>query len=172
MSGKCPNQVDSGPIGVNPPTGEGTRPIEKVTNGDTIIIPTTPTLADGTPATPSNSVLRFVLTDQRFSECIIWEGAWRDGIEEGENGVAIVKIPCCVSEQMRRGSFVYSMTVADKLGDCRRTVLRGSLLVEYEPTSPIHDIPYKDSCPEACGGIGPALSDRTCNCGCGCADAE
>ena len=161
---RCPNPVPATPIGVNPPGTEGTQPITRVYAGDQVMLHTQATLPDGTVARPDNSIVRFVLTDQKFSECIIWEGRWNDGVTQGDNDLLTVTIPCCVSEKLRRGSYTYAMTVTNTLGECRRTVMHGSLLVEYSPASPHKDIPYKDSCPNPCEGIGPALSDRERSC--------
>lgn len=133
------------PVGVTPPDDGDRKPVRKVVAGDSLTIATHVTLADGvTPATPENSRLEFALVDQRFSRAAVWTGRWHDGIEEdGEAGRVAVKVPDDVTATLRRGAFLYSLRVADKLGNNAHTPVSGSLLVEYEPTSPIHAIPYK-----------------------------
>ena len=135
--------VNPDPIGVNPPTDGDRRPIYNAYVGDEITLRTQVVLGDGTPATPENSILAFILTDQRFEPCEIWAGSWRNGAELLDSGLVEVKIPREVSETLRRGSFLFGMTVEDLHGNARRTVMAGSLLVEYAPTAPHHDIPYK-----------------------------
>lgn len=133
------------PVGVTPPNDLDRQPIHKLVCGDALVVRSNVTLADGTPATPENSTLTFVLTDQRFSTEHEWTGLWRDGIEPGDTtGSVIITVPESVTATLRRGTFLYSMVAANKLGAMRKTVLSGSILVEYEPTSPIHSIPYKD----------------------------
>lgn len=134
------------PIGVNPPNNSDRRPIHKLVTGDSLVIETKITLIDGvTPATINNSKLHFKLTNQRFSKTHEWEGFWLDGIEETDDpGRIIITVPDVVTAFLRRGSYLYSLLVSDKLGENRYTALKGSILVEYEPTSPHHDIPYKD----------------------------
>jgi hypothetical protein len=137
------NFVHPAPIGVTQPRESDRRPIYKVIAGDDIRIQTKAYLHDGTPATPDNSIAKFTLQDQRFDTSAVWVGYWRDGIELCDDGIIEIRVPQSVSDILRRGSFLYSMVLSDLLGSRRRTVLTGSLLVEYEPTSPHHNIPYK-----------------------------
>lgn len=138
--------ADPSPIGVNPPDNSDRRAIHKLVGGDALVIHSKITLIDGeTPVVPDNSILHFVLTNQRFSTCHEWEGFWFAGIEETgeEPGRIVITIPDTVTCSLRRGSYLYSLRVSDTLGGNRYTALKGSILVEYEPTSPHHDIPYK-----------------------------
>jgi hypothetical protein len=137
--------ADPNPVGVTPPDDADRRNIHKVTGGDALIIDAVVALRDGTPVTPDNSSLHFVLSDQRFSDEHEWQGYWRDGIEQGDApGRIQITVPEDVTATLRRGAFLYSLVVANKLGRERYTALSGSILVEYEPTSPTHSIPYKD----------------------------
>jgi len=138
--------ADPNPIGVNPPSDHDRQPILKVIGGDTVVIETIVQRADGVPATVDNSILTFALRDQKFSSEPIWEARWYSGIMPVGGvtpGRVQIKIPADITDTLRRGSFVYSLRVSDKLGNDVQTVLTGSLLVEYAPTSPTHNIPYK-----------------------------
>ena len=136
--------IDVFPVGVNPPKPK--KSITKVSGGDTIILRDFVCGTDGKPVTPENSILSFCLRDQKFSDETVWTGGWHDGIEleNGRAGHIIVKVPDIVSWSLRRGAFVHSLLVADKLFCNRRTHMKGSILVEYEATSPQLSIPYKD----------------------------
>jgi hypothetical protein len=137
------NFVEPRPIGVTQPDDSDRRSITRVTGGDTIVIHTRAKLLDGKDATPENSLMQFVLYDQRFDESAIWSGAWRRGVELVD-GIVEIKIPDDIADTLRRGSYLYSLFVTDLLGNNRRTVIVAYLLVEYQPTSPHHNIPYHD----------------------------
>ena len=115
-------------------------------NGDTITIKARCYLND-MPVNYDNSNLEFVLLDQRFSLTELWRGKWRDGIEEVEAhpGLIIVTIPDSISEALRRGSYIFSLRVADKLNEFKYTAFEGMLQIEYAPTSDTHSIPYKEA---------------------------
>lgn len=140
---------ESSPIGVNPPDNEKKQPVWKVTSGDEWFITTRVYLPVEfvIPATPTNSRVTFKLAQDRFSDKPIWTGVWGDTIEEvnpqEHPGLIIIRIPDEISSRLRRGSYAFSLTVSDVFGRRTTTVLSGSLLVEYEPTSPNHDIPYR-----------------------------
>ena len=139
------------PIGVNEPLAIDRQPILRVYNGDEIVWrvrvqnPVTQT-----PANPDNTILRFVLSNQRFTPATdaIWEGLWRGGIQEVDHaehpGLVEIRVPPSISSELRRGSYIGSLLVTNKLGEARTTLIEVTLLVEYAPTSPTHDIPYKD----------------------------
>ncbi len=145
------------PVGVNEPLVTDRQPIYRAFGGDDIQIRVRLEIPGTvTPVTPDNSILTFVLAAQRFApvECALWVGRWHAGISEVDHvnhpGLVDIKIPREVSGTLRRGSYLYGMTVTDKLGEHRATVLEGTILLEYGPVSPTHDIPYKD--PDvACG---------------------
>ena len=133
------------PGGVNEPLERDVQnAIVRAFSGEDVAIRTTPQLADGTAATEDNSVLRFTLSQNRFHFTPIWEGTWSDGIEQVD-GTDLVEIrPSAeILDQLRRGGYRFSLAVSDLDGDNRRVVLTGNLLIEYEPTSPQHDIPYR-----------------------------
>lgn len=134
------------PIGTNRPTYDQRMPLWHVVNGDAwsfemrvFVEPSKPT-----PATPSNSLVTFALSEDRFSKKPYWTGTWRAGIEPvGTDGLIKISVPATVSAELNRGSYSFSVTVSDPLGIDMRTVATGTLLVEYEPTSPNHTIPYR-----------------------------
>jgi hypothetical protein len=136
--------INPAPIGVSPPLDSDRKPIYRVYAGDEIRLETKVQLHDGTHATPENSIACFELRDQRFETDVVFEGSWRAGIELLDNDIVEILIPQSVADTVRRGSFLFGMTISDVHGNRRRTVFTGTLLVEYAPTSPHHDIPYKD----------------------------
>jgi hypothetical protein len=101
----------------------------------------------GVPATETDTIINFRLVDQRFCypDDAIWAGVWNDGITDLGNGLIEVKMPQDVSDYLRRGSFMYTITVSDKLGRGRQTMCEGYLLVEYSANSPNPEIPYSNS---------------------------
>jgi hypothetical protein len=144
------------PVGTTPPFDEDRMPLWRAINGDDLWMTTKATLMDGvTPATPTNSKLVFALSETRFNYTPIWTADWHAGIEEvdPENhpGLVKIKIPDEVGDTLRRGVYSFSMTVSNRFGKDTTTVLVGNLLIEYEPTSPEHDIPYKNQTGEQDG---------------------
>jgi hypothetical protein len=136
------------PIGVQPPSSEDAMPIWRADSGDDLVLETRATLADGeTKVTPDNSILVFVLSENRFSQVYFWTGRWHDGIEEvdpvNHPGMIRIQIPQDLANTLRRGTYNFSMNVSDKLGQDPYVTLVGTLLMEYEPSSPEHNIPYK-----------------------------
>ena len=113
-------------------------------NGDTITIKIRCTVAD-VAAGPENSNIIFVLRDHRFSLEELWRGIWHDGIEEvpGSPGLICITIPASISGTLRRGSYIFSVSVSDLLGDNKYTATEGMLQIEYAPTSDTNNIPYK-----------------------------
>ena len=138
------NYVKPIPTGVNPPLEMDRMPVSQVVNGDTLTLRTRATI-EGKGVSPENSKLTFKLINQKFDKCAVWTGTWDSGIcKLDDAGLIEIKIPDSISAKLRRGDFIYSLLVTDMLGNYRRTVMEGSLLVDYDPTSPLHDIPYKD----------------------------
>lgn len=135
------------PGGVNPPSDEDRMPIWRAINGEALLLESTISLVSGNPVTPGNSNLTFILADDRFTGPI-WTGKWQEGIEEvdaqNHPGLIMIKIPDDVGDTLRRGSFRFSLSVTTKFNTEEHIPLRGTLLIEYEPTSPNQDIPYKD----------------------------
>jgi len=97
--------------------------------------------------TSDNSRLTFNLAENRFSFVPIWAGTWLDGIEEVDRanhpGLVKVRIPDSIGDTLRRGAYSFSLEVSDEFGKESVVPVIGTLLVEYEPTSPQHDIPYR-----------------------------
>ena len=141
--------IKTQPLGVNAPHADDRMPIWKVVSGDDWMLTTRLAVpgAAGTPATPKCSKVVFMLTDTRFSGTPVWTGQWDSGITEADPaehpGLVAIRIPDTVTSTLRRGADAFSITVSDKFGRSTRTVLTGTLEVEYEPTSPQHDIPYR-----------------------------
>jgi len=135
------------PMGVTPPVAEDGIPLWKAVSGDKLVLRSPITLLNGTPVNPGNSVLTFVLTENRFDQLALWTGVWRDGIAEvdpvNHPGLVEVSIPQDLANRLRRGIYNFSLTVTGRLGQDPAVTLKGSLLMEYEPSSPEHNIPYK-----------------------------
>ena len=132
------------PFGVNHPTPTCRRNIKKLYQGDLEIIISELCLMDGEVATPDNSKVTFVLKDERFTRAVIWEGGWGTGIDATDvPGTVRVKLPEDLTGRLRRGPFLYSVDVADTLGNNRHTCEEGSILVEYGANAPIPDVPYR-----------------------------
>lgn len=133
------------PPGVSPILRMDRMPVVKVTNGDAWTVETV--LRDPVsrgPATPENTRARFVLSENRF-DGPIWTARWNEGIEPSaiRAGLVRVVVPKAVSSALRRGVYAFSIRVEDPTGTFRETQTRGHFQVEYEPTSDIHDIPYR-----------------------------
>ena len=134
------------PYGVNPALPEDRMPVVKVVNGDSWAIDADVrnprTMA---PATPEDTVLEFTLAENRFCDDPIWTGKWYAGIlpDDVVEGLVHVKVPKDVSKDLRRGVYAFSLRATDVLGDITATVLTGHFQVEYEPTSELHEIPYR-----------------------------
>ena len=142
-----PNKTN--PPGCTPLRDEDRMPVCKVISGDTWVVSATFTAADGGPASPRNSFVEFVLSENQFSPPI-WTGEWFSGIIPDENrpGLVHINIPRDVTKTLRRGSYMFSARVADKTKFYFDTQLKGYFLVEYEPTSDQHSIPYRDGTSE------------------------
>lgn len=148
-----------GPPGCNVLNDEDRMPVLKVISGDTWVVDSELIAADGGPASPANSCVEFVLSENQFSPPI-WTGVWANGIVPDENrpGLVHVRIPREVTKALRRGSYMFSMRVSDKMKYFFDTQLVGNFLVEYMPTSDQHSIPYRDGTSEIFGG-----SSRPCS---------
>lgn len=138
--------IDSSPVGVNPPVQKDRMPIWKVYNGDSLILQTLARLPHSTAiATPENSELRFVLAQNQFDREMFWLGLWRDGIEpmsDARPGYVEIHIPDKLSSTLRRGSYQFSLTVRNLATQDVETLMNAYMLMEYNPGSPNHAIPY------------------------------
>lgn len=141
------------PPGVNPLRAEDRMPILSVVSGDTWIVDAQLAAPDGAPASPKNSHVEFVLAENQFSPPL-WTGAWMAGVVPDVNrpGLVHVLIPRDVTKALRRGSYLFSLRVSDRLRYAYDTQLKGNFLVEYLPTSDQHSIPYRDGTSELFGG--------------------
>ena len=153
------------PPGVNPLRDEDRMPVLKVVSGDTWIVDANLVAADCGPASPSNSHVEFVLSENQFSPPI-WTGEWMAGVYPDENrpGLVHVKIPREVTKALRRGSYMFSMRVSDRMMYSFSTQLKGNFLVEYMPTSDQHSIPYRDGTSEKFSSPGeetPAVIEKS-----------
>ena len=133
------------PPGVNPAIDSDRMPVIKVFNGDTWTVDATVVNpVTRMPATPDDTIVRFVLSENRFTKSM-WEGSWNDGVEPSKTipGLVHVRIPKEISSSLRRGIYAFSLQVADDLCVRKETQLVGHFQVEYEPTSDVHNIPYR-----------------------------
>ncbi len=97
-----------------------------------------------TPVTPSAFEIGFALVSQRFSPDVVFSAGWGDELvhKDEDPGLVEVELPQGVSDGLRRGSYMYSITATNLATATVTTVRSGYLLVEYKPTSPHKDIPY------------------------------
>lgn len=135
----------SGPPGCNPLDDGDRMPVLRVVAGDSWTVDAELVAADCGPASPSNSYVEFVLSENQFSPPM-WTGGWNSGVYPDGNrpGLVHVRIPRELTQRMRRGSYMFSMRVADRMRYFFDTQLKGYFLVEYMPTSEQHSIPYRD----------------------------
>ena len=134
-----------GPPGCNPLNDEDRIPVLRVVSGDTWTVDAELVASDGGPANPANSHIEFILAENQFSPPM-WTGKWFTGIlpDRFRCGLVHVKIPRDFTKRLRRGSYMFSMRVSDKLRNFYDTQLVGNFLVEYMPTSEHGSIPYRD----------------------------
>lgn len=152
LKNKIPPHVNPGPPGCTPLRDEDRLPIIRVVSGDTWVVSAELVAADGGPASPENSYVEFVLAENQFSPPL-WTGEWINGVLPDKNrcGLVHVNIPRDVTKALRRGSYMFSMRVADRTKFSFDTQLAGYFLVEYMPTSDQHSIPYRDGTSEIFG---------------------
>ena len=153
LKNKLAPEVNPGPPGCNPPREEDRMPLMRVVSGDTWVVSAALVAADGGPASVNNSYVEFVLAENQFSPPL-WTGEWFNGInmDRFRPGLVHVNIPRELTKTLRRGSYMFSMRVADKTRFSFNTQLVGYFLVEYMPTSDQHSIPYRDGTSEIFGG--------------------
>ena len=136
------------PGGMTPPLDSDRMPIWRAVNSDDLMLTTMLSVPGhpGMPATPTNSRVTFVLAEDRFDTRRIWTGVWNDGVVPVRErpGLVRISIDSNIASLLRRGSYAFSLQISDLYGKNRTTVLTGTLLIEYEPTSDTHDIPYKN----------------------------
>lgn len=137
----------------NRPRKHHRQNIIKVVNGDTWVIAAkvrlpsirfNPDTVEFIPATKDNSSIEFILTENRFSKKPIWKANWEDvKMDDNIPGLIYIQVPEEVSSKLRRGTYAFSLKVTNLDTQVEETQLIGHLQVEYEPTSDIHDIPYR-----------------------------
>jgi hypothetical protein len=135
------------PIGTNILDDEDRMPIWKVVSGDDWLLTIKLTVPGQprTPATPDNSKVTFVVAEDRFSTTPIYTAHWDDGVNcaDKTHGLVSIRIPDAITQTLRRGAYAFSVTVSDQFNRNKATVIKGTIQVEYEPTSPQHNIPYR-----------------------------
>ena len=153
----CDCLTNPPPLGVNTPAA-GSMPdnvsvapqplptqfVWKVLSGDQSTLTARLTLRDGvTPATPDNSLVVFTLAETQFSCRAIWVGGWDNGVvATPTSGLVTITIPARTMDRLRRGSYMFTIRVTDRLGTNSYTAINGSMLLEYTVGGPQHDIPY------------------------------
>lgn len=130
------------PMGISPKRGENIKNVKYAYQGDTIRLYSCPPLINGEPATDENSRINFKLVDDRFCRTPLFEAEWNDNLNATDQGLEIV-IPKTVTCNLRRGTFLYALTISDTLGDNCLTYEEGSILIEYGANAPNPDIPYR-----------------------------
>ena len=135
------------PPGVMPLDPADRQPIVNLTGGDSCVLDLSLHLPGhpDSPATPETTFATAVLSENRFADPI-WIGSWFNGIQPDADrkGLVHLRIPDEVTQALRRGSYALSVRVTDMLGENLETEARATILVEYEPTSDQHSIPYRD----------------------------
>lgn len=149
------------PPGCNPLNDEDRMPVLRVVSGDTWTVDADLVAPDGGPASPKNCHVDFVLSENQFSPPM-WKGEWFSGIlpDMFIDGLVHVKIPRDLTKTLRRGSYMFSMRVSDRLRYAYDTQLAGNFLVEYMPTSEHGSIPYRDGTSDLFDGGANQLSDE------------
>lgn len=142
-----------GPPGCNPLKNEDRMPVLKVVSGDTWVVSAALVAEDFGPASPKNSFVEFVVAENQFSPPL-WTGKWFDGIfpDMHRAGLVHVNLPRNITKTFRRGSYMFSIRVGDRMRYSFSTQLEGYFLVEYMPTSEQHSIPYRDGTSDIFGG--------------------
>ena len=136
------------PTGVQTLNDEDRMAVWHVTSGDEWVLSMRLTMPGypQTGADPSNTHVRFVLAETRFSAAPLWTGEWNAGIQPvgpEHPGLVTVRVPDTITGSLRRGAYAFSVTVSDRFNRNATTVVTGTVQVEYEPTSPVHNIPYR-----------------------------
>lgn len=135
------------PPGVNPPSPYEKLLLYKAICGDDWMIDFSLfNPVSKQPATPINTIVTMVLTDNRFSYNTYWQGSWNSGMIPDARipGLVHVLIPKSVTSRLRRGVYTYSIRVTDVDTQAVTTTRVGYIQVEYEATSPQHNIPYRN----------------------------
>jgi hypothetical protein len=138
-----------GPIGIRPQSGPIHKRIHSFYQGEFFCMDTQACFPDGTVATPDNSRLIFTVVDDRYCQDepnTFYVAEWNDNIEQIPDSEAGVKvcIPQSVTCTFRRGTFKYSLTLTDKLGQQKKVLEDGNLIVEYSADAPLPDAKYRD----------------------------
>ena len=135
-------QTTYDPYGVNPRPGPVQNSMFPAWQGDTVHLPFDVMLPDGGMATADNCLLEFMLKDRRFYHHPLWKGELNNGIVFTRPGAVMVHIPERVTAHLRRGSYLYSLTVWTRIRDQRRLLKEGSISVEYSAGAPNPSVYY------------------------------
>lgn len=161
------------PTGVNNPASSGSdgrHNIRSITPGDTLRIASAPLELDGVPIDEQSFSILFGLSDQLFDDPIIellylpeeYTLSQEYDLQYGEYGddpsawvvanegrmrilagrITVILNPSFTST-LRRGSYIYSVRATNLSTGYTGTLLEGSILVRYSPTSDHRNIPYK-----------------------------
>lgn len=138
--------IKPNPPGANRPLECDRMHIVKVVSGDAwkidakLVNP-----SNGAPANYRNTIVKFVLSENKFNHFPIWVGEWSKGVFEDKvvPGLVHIIVPEDVAGGLRRGTYAFSVVVTDIDGLNKQTQLSGYFEVEYEPSAPVHDIPYR-----------------------------
>lgn len=135
------------PQGVNIPGG--TRRTIKCVSGDTltfttmVYVPSTREPVSDADLADGKVRVHVAVAETRFTP-VIWAGSAEDRwivLDRYRKGLVHITVPRTVMNMLRRGSYCFSVVVDD--GVVRETQLTGSFQIEYEPTGPVNDIPYR-----------------------------
>lgn len=133
------------PYGVSPQFGSVQRDVHNAWQGDTVKLPFDVSMPDGTEATRDNCVITFTLKDKRFFHDALWTGSLEDGIEFTRPGAVMVHIPERITALLRRGAYLYSLSIQTKMLDERKLLAEGTLQIEYPADAPNPSVFYNDN---------------------------
>ena len=133
------------PYGVNPRKGDKIAPtVHRFYQGDTVKFKLNAEFDDGTKLTDGDKAV-FTLVDRRFKQQPpIWQTTLElGGIKLLKDGVVEVTVPPDIADELRRGSFLFSLRMIRDMGIVNETVQEGTLLIEYGADAPTPTVGYK-----------------------------
>jgi hypothetical protein len=116
--------------------------VRRYNQGESVQFDVPVVLANNMPATADNCTALLTLRSPQCSG-IVWQADLYDGLTAVSPGTIRVIVPQRIADTLRRGSFIYALTVTDKRSKLRRVYEEGTLLIEYVTTSPNPDLGYK-----------------------------
>lgn len=144
---------------MRPRLGEERKHVVKFYQGENMVIYTpidSAFIAGAINSTTSD--IDVLLTDRRFATEGIWEGSWDNGVTllNGETNFISITIPRSVSDLLRRGSFMLSIGITDKITDNMDILEPIYIEIDYSGLSPNKSVPYH---PDGDSAVDPPAED-------------